>query len=340
VAVAHACRQGGADYFAVATLTEALELRAADFDAPILVLGYTPNRHAATLVQARITATLYDTEGIQTLHAAAQAANTVARAHIKVNTGMNRLGVRPADAPALLAAAQALPHVEIEGIFTHFATADTDLDFARLQFDAFADLLTTLAAQGLRPPIAHAANSAATLALPAARLDMVRCGIAIYGLHPDVDSARLPATFEPALSWKAELAQVFTIQPGEAVSYGREYVAATPRTAAVIPVGYADGFPRRPRHWESVLVNGTPAPILGRVCMDQTIIDVSAAAAVGPVRQGDMAVLIGQQGTAELSADTVAARLGTINYDVVSRILARVPRIYVDVDGNETGEWR
>jgi alanine racemase len=160
---------------------------------------------------------------------------------------------------------------------------------------------------------------------------MVRCGIALYGLHPDVETSRLPDGFIPVLRWKAHIAQVTQLQPGDAVSYGREFLADRPMTVAVIPVGYADGFPRRPYHWGSVLVHGQPAPILGRVCMDQTIVDVTAIHAAGvPVRQGDEAILIGQQGNASLTAEEIGHRLGTINYDVVSRILARVPRLLID----------
>jgi alanine racemase len=160
---------------------------------------------------------------------------------------------------------------------------------------------------------------------------MVRCGIALYGLHPDVETSRLPDGFVPALRWKAQIAQVTQLQAGDAVSYGREFVAEQPMTVAVIPVGYADGFPRRPYHWGSVLVQGQHASILGRVCMDQTIVDVTAIHAAGsPVRQGDEVTLIGRQGSASISAEEAASRLGTINYDVVSRILSRVPRLLVD----------
>lgn len=333
-ATAHACLAGGADAFAVAALDEALLLRESDIHAPILVLGYTPPRHAPRAIEADITSAIYDLEGARALAQAAQQAGKTATVHVKVNTGMNRLGIAPAGAVEFLDKLNSEPmlhaHLHVEGIFTHFATADTDLDFARIQFADFTHLLDQLTEAGLRPPLAHAANSAATLTLPETHLDMVRCGISIYGLHPDAETSRLPDEFEPALGWKAEIAQVSAIAPGASVSYGREYIADRPRSIAVIPVGYADGFPRRPRHWEHVLVNGVAAPIVGRVCMDQTIVDVTAAEQIAPVRQGDIAVLIGSQGQAEITADQVAARLGTINYDVVSRILARVPRIEIN----------
>ena len=320
----------GADRCAVATLGEGHELREGGVTAPVLVLGYTPSRLAAAAIQDDITPAVVDVETAQAIDAAAAALGRQAVVHVKVNTGMNRLGIAPEDAPAFLTALAALPHVTVEGIFTHFATSDTDRDFARVQFGRFDAMLTQLAATGLRPPIAHAANSAAILTMPETHLDMVRCGIALYGLDPDVDNTPLPDDFRPALSWKAEIGQVRRLQPGDAVSYGREFVATQPMTVATIPVGYADGFPRRPHTWGSVLVHGEFAPILGRVCMDQCVVDVTAQAAASPVRQGDEAVLIGCQGDRELSAAEAGRRIGTINYDVVSRILARVPRVMVD----------
>jgi alanine racemase len=251
--------------------------------------------------------------------------------HVKVNTGMNRLGVQPDDAPALLAGLRELPRLHVEGVFTHFATSDElDRSFAELQFSRFSAVLAQLAAAGLRPPVAHAANSAALLTMPHTHLDLVRSGIALYGLDPDCEQCPLPAGFTPALSWKAIVTRAGALEPGDSVSYGREFVAAQPRRVAAIPVGYADGFPRKPYTWGSVLLRGQPAPILGRVCMDQTVIDVTQIeAASGPVRQGEEVVLIGRQGNAGISAEEASARIHTNNYDVVSRILARVPRVLI-----------
>jgi alanine racemase len=240
--------------------------------------------------------------------------------------------VRPEAAPALLTALTALDGLAVEGIFTHFATSDeTDKTHAEAQFTRFQALLDALRRVGLRPPLAHAANSAALLTMPHTHLDMARSGIALYGLDPDMTQCTLPAGFRPALAWKARVTQVSDLAPGEAVSYGREFIASRPMRTATLPIGYADGFPRRPQTWGSVLIHGQHAPILGRVCMDQTVVDVTAIeAATGPVRQGDEVVIIGRQGEANLSAEIASARVGTNNYDIVSRILARVPRIYVD----------
>lgn len=331
VPVAHVLAAVGADRFAVAAPGEALELRASGIRAPILILSYTPLHQAAAVVAADVTAAVFDWECAQALDHAAAAVGRRAVVHVKVNTGMNRLGLTPADAPAFLAALAGLPHLEVEGIFTHFATSDTDRAFATEQFARFVPLLEQLRAAGLRPPIAHAANSAATLAMPETHLEMVRCGIALYGLDPDEDGTPIPPGFQPVMAWKAQVVQVTALAPGDSVSYGREFIAARPSVVAVIPVGYADGFPRRPHTWGSVLLHGTAVPIVGRVCMDHTILDVTGLAAAGqPVRVGDEAVLLGRQGNCELSAEEVGRRLGTINYDVVSRILARVPRIMVD----------
>jgi alanine racemase len=220
----------------------------------------------------------------------------------------------------------------VEGIFTHFATSDeSDKTHAEAQFARFQTLLDVLRRAGLRPQLAHAANSAALLTMPQTHLDLARSGIALYGLDPDMEQCPLPAGFRPALAWKATVTQVSDLAPGEAVSYGREFIADRPMRTATLPVGYADGFPRRPRTWGSVLIHGQHAPILGRVCMDQTVVDVTAIeAATGPVRQGDEVVIIGRQGDASISAESASVHVGTNNYDIVSRILARVPRMYVD----------
>ena len=329
---AHTLQRAGADRFAVATLSEAIELRQAGIERPILVLGYTPPWHAALALAHMITLTVFELETATALHMAAWTAGQRLTVHVKVDTGMNRLGVHPDATLELLAALAACDGLKVEGIFTHFATSDErDKTHAEVQFRGFAELLATLEATGLRPPIAHAANSAALLTMPHTHLDLARTGIALYGLDPDMEQCVLPTGFRPALAWKAIVTQVSDLAPGEAVSYGREFIADHPMRTAILPIGYADGFPRRPQTWGSVLIHGQLAPILGRVCMDQTVVDVTAIeAATGTVRQGDEVVIIGRQGDVAISAETASARVGTNNYDIVSRILARVPRIYID----------
>lgn len=328
--VGPAVLDAGADRLAVAAVNEGVALRRAGVTAPILVLGFTPGDWTEVLLREDLTVTVYDLEVARRWSEEAQALGGRVRVHVKVDTGMHRLGVYPEDAPEFVAALARLPGLEVEGIFTHFSSADeADKGYTEYQLGRFRSLLATLAHQGLRPPLVHAANSAATLTVPESHFDAVRCGISLYGLHPSSETP-LDDAFRPVLSWKARVAQVKRLEKGAAVSYNRTYVAPAQRMVAVVPVGYADGFPRAPRTWGTVLIRGRPAPILGRVCMDQTIVDVSEHFAAGdPVALGDEVVLIGRQGDRVVTAEEVAARLGTINYDVVSRILARVPRIPV-----------
>jgi alanine racemase len=311
----------------VATVSEATPLREAGIHAPILVFGYVPLWQMREAIRLDLTITLYGLEAAQALSRAAQALGKTVRVHVKVDTGMSRLGIRSErieEILQLLREIRLLPYLELEGIFTHFAKADAqDLSHARLQLERFQNVLQVIEAEGLRPPLVHAANSAATLQLPEARFDMVRPGIALYGLEPSPD-VPLPEGFQPALSFKTQVAQVKLIPAGEGISYGCTYITEQPTLIAVLPVGYADGFRRAPANWGSVLIHGQEAPLLGRVCMDQSMVDISR---IPGVRVGDEVVLIGRQGTAMLTAETVAGRLGTINYEVVAEILARVPRV-------------
>ena len=320
----------GADRLAVATLGEAVALRQAGVIAPILLLGHTPGYLGEELLRWELTATLYDIETARQWSAAAGAAGKRISVHVKVDTGMHRLGLAPTAALSFLLSLAELPGLYAEGIYTHFSTADeTDQSFVSRQLKAFTDLLETLSAIGQRPPLAHAANSAAILRLPDSHLDAVRAGIALYGLHPSPD-VPLPDTFRPVLSWKARIAQAKMLERGETVSYGNTWRARKLSIVAILPVGYADGFPRAPRTWESVLIHGQPAPIVGRVCMDMVVVDVTAIYEAGEVvGAGDEVVLIGSQGAATLSAEEVARRTRTINYEVTSRLMARLPRIPV-----------
>lgn len=320
----------GADRLAVATLDEAIALRRAGVRAPILLLGYTPGHLGEELARWELAATLHDRQTAQAWSAQALATGGQIALHVKVDTGMHRLGLVPADTPSFLAGLTDQFGLRVEGIYTHFSTADeADQRYARRQLTTFTELLADLSTAGLRPPIAHAANSAAILSLPASHLDGVRAGIALYGLHPSPE-VPLPASFRPVLRWKAQIAQVKTIAPGEPVSYGNTWTASRPSVIAIVPVGYADGFPRAPATWGSVLIHGQAAPIVGRVCMDMTVVDVTEIAARGEVLAGDEAVLIGRQKEAALSVAEVAGRLGTINYEVTSRLMARLPRIAVE----------
>src|SRR5579875_3862736 len=325
--VARTVLNNGAGWLGVATLSEAQPLRAAGVSAPILVFGYLPPWQARDAVRLDLRATIYELASARALAEAAREQGTQARVHVKIDTGMARLGIRWEDIPAIVSffrEVHTLDGLLVEGVFTHFATADSaDQTYARRQLDRFHQVLAALDAAGLRPPITHAANSAATLTLPEARFDLVRPGIAIYGLAPS-DDVPLPDGFRPALSFKTQVAQVKEIPAGEGISYGATYVTREPTRIAVLPVGYADGFRRGPANWGEVLVRGRRAPLLGRVCMDQCMIDVTH---IPDVRAGDEVVLIGRQGDDELTAEAVAERLGTIAYEVVAELLARVPRL-------------
>ena len=325
--VARTVLHNGARMLGVATLSEAIPLREAGIHAPILVFGYVPHWQMREAVRLGLTLTLYSIESAQALARAAQALNLTVKVHVKVDTGMGRLGIRAeqiAEIVELLHEITKLPRLELEGIFTHFAMADTrDQTHARMQLARFQHVLQCIEEEHMRPPLVHAANSAAIFSLPEAHFDMVRPGIALYGLDPS-NEVRLAAEFRPALSFKTQVAQVKDIPEGESISYGCAFTTNRSTRVAILPVGYADGFRRAPTNWGSVLVHEQEAPLLGRVCMDQCIIDITH---IPHVRVGDEVVLIGRQGTASLTAEQVAQRLGTINYEVVSEILARVPRV-------------
>jgi len=275
-------------------------------------------------VRYDVSTTLYSLDLATALSRAAADLGRPARVHVKVDTGMGRLGLWPDEVPSFVRATRALPGLTVEGLFTHFATADAaDLSYTREQLAAFRGVVAALRAQDLLPPLVHAANSAAALRVPESRLNMIRPGIAIMGLNPSAE-APLPSGFRAALSFKCALAQVKDLPPGAPVGYGCTWRAQRPSRIGVIPVGYADGFRRAPANWGEVLVRGRRAPLVGSVCMDQSMIDVTD---VPDARAGDEVVLIGSQGEDAITADEVAARLGTISYEVVSAILARVPRI-------------
>ena len=339
IQVAQTALLNGATWLGVACLSEGLALRQAGIRAPILVLGYTPAWQARDLLRHDLTATVFDLDVARAFSRAALALDRPARVHVKVDTGMGRLGVFPDQALAFIRTLRELPGLVVEGIFTHLSVADGASDWEQAysteQLAAFARVLTDLAAAGIHIPLTHAENSAALLqkdrlvsndlrhsSFVLRHSSLVRPGIAVYGLDPS-PQVPCPPDFRPALAWKTQVAQVKALPPDSFVGYGATYCTAGCERIAVIPVGYADGFRRAPHHWGEVLVRGQRAPITGRVCMDQTMINVTH---IPGVRQGDEVVLIGCQGDDRITAEEVAARLGTINYEVVSAILARVPR--------------
>jgi alanine racemase len=323
IRVARTALNNGASYLGVASINEGALLRKAGVVAPILVLGYTPAWQARELVLHGLSATVFNLDVARALSRAGAELDSQVRVHLKVDTGMGRLGLLPDEVVSFALDLQCLPHLVMEGIFTHFSVADGDPEYTRWQIGRFDQVRHTLAQVGIQFPLVHAANSAAILTLPESHFSMVRLGIAMYGLQPS-SQVRCPPDFRPALAFKTQVAQVKRLDPGSYVSYGNTYQTTGHQCIAVIPVGYADGFRRSPCHWGEVLVRGQRAPIVGRVCMDQTMIDVSG---IPNVRQGDEVVLIGEQGGEHITAEDVAQQLGTINYEVVSEILARVPRV-------------
>jgi len=327
VPVAHTALRSGATHLGVACVPEARALRAAGIRAPILVLGYTPGWQAREAVGLGLTLAVFDSATARAFGRAARALDARVAVHVKVDTGMHRLGVHPDGAADFVRELGTVDGLEVTGLFTHFACADDPSSTGRAataaQLEVFARVLGQLDATGDRPPVVHAANSAGVLCRDDAVFDLVRPGIAVYGLPPgpEVDVTG----FRPALTWKSQIAQVHDLDVGESVGYGHTWTTARPSRVATVPVGYADGLRRAPATWHHVLVRGRRAPLAGRVSMDQISVDVTD---VDGVRAGDEVVLIGHQGGLELPATEVAEWLGTSPYEVVSEILARVPRLH------------
>ncbi|RKO67313.1 alanine racemase [Desulfofundulus salinus] len=325
--VARVALANGAECLAVAILDEALALRRGGITAPILILGYTPPEQAYLLVEHDLTQTVFSLEVVQAISAAAAAAGKTARVHLKIDTGMGRIGVTPAEAPDFAVAVSRLPSIFIEGVFTHMACADEqDKAYTRWQFDRFKEALAGIEARGVAIPLKHVANSATTLDLPEMHLDMVRTGIILYGLWPSPDVRRV-IDLKPAMQLKTRVAYVKQVPAGTSISYGRTFTTTGPSVIATLPLGYADGWSRLLSNKAEVLIHGQRAPLVGRVCMDQCMVDVTR---IPGVRPGDEVVLFGVQGEQFLPVEEVASHMGTINYEMVCLISKRVPRIYLN----------
>jgi len=325
VEVARAALQGGSAWLGVARLEEAIALRSARIDAKILVLGLTLPERAAEAAALDLRLAVYDPELAENMAAAAHAAGQTLRVHAKFDTGMGRLGVWPENGLEFIRFLRALKGIELEGVFTHLAEADDPVKASTAQqLERFSHLVEGLQSAGLRPAIAHAANSAGAIYFPQSRFDLVRSGIAIYGLQPSSD-APLPHDFIPALSWKARLASVKMLPPGHGIGYNFRYTTTKNERIGVCPAGYADGFRRRLGNF--ALVGGKRVPVVGGVCMDQCMLQLDS---VPEAKIGDEIVLIGRQGSEQISAEEFGAAWGTVNYDVVCGLSARVPRIYLD----------
>lgn len=313
----------GASFLGVSSIQEALKLRIGGIDAPILAMNHIPPNMIAQAVQQNISVVVYDLDIARAYNRVAHDIGGRLRVHIKVDSGMGRLGIMPDQTLRFLRHLLKMEHIEIEGICTHFSTADGDPEFTAQQLETFTDTLHALQdATGYQFKYVHSANSAATLTNPETHFNMVRTGIALYGLHPSTD-VQLPAGFSPVLTWKTTVVQVKTLPPGHAVGYGNTYVTTEEETIAVLPVGYADGFRRGPTNWGEVLIHGQRAPLVGRVSMEKTAVNVSH---LSEVAVGDEVVLLGRQGGEIITAEEIAGRLGTINYEVTCGIGSHIPR--------------
>lgn len=326
VRVAQTALGSGAEHLGVAYAQEAVEIRRAGLTAPILVLGAAPPESVEALLKYDLAQSVCDTDIPRALSAGSPA-DRPAKVHVKVDTGMGRIGVAPADVPDYVAFLQRLPNIEIEGIFTHFPKSDeADPGFSNKQIETFTALLADLSSRGVTIPIRHMANSGGVLAFPKSYLDLVRPGIMIYGLYPSREVKR-SIPLAPAMTLVTRIRFLKRVPAGTPVSYGGTYVTSAETDVATLPIGYADGYRRLLSNNYEVLVRGRRAPVIGRVCMDMTMIDVThiAGAAVG-----DEVVLMGRQGDAEISIDEMADTLSTINYEITCLVGKRVPRVYVN----------
>jgi alanine racemase len=328
---ARAALRGGADLLAVATAWEALELRRAGLDAPILLLGAISSQELPDALEARAELVVWDQGFISELldagtKASASDEGWAPRVHVKLDTGLGRLGTRSVEQALELVRAviDSGPELELAGVMTHLATADSDHEFANAQLAAFRLFVAEARALARSDIVAHAANSAATLLLPESHFDLVRVGIAIYGGDPLNED---PAEYglEPALSLRTYVAAVKPIAVGESTGYGRHFIAEKPSNIATLPIGYADGLPRALANNCDVLIAGRRYPLRGMVSMDNITVDVGPDPAV---QVGDQATLIGSDGDERQTAEDLAHRIKTINYEVLCGISRRVPRIY------------
>ncbi|MCH7588774.1 MAG: alanine racemase [Chloroflexi bacterium] len=323
IQVAKAAESVGARYCGVARVEEALELRKKGLAIPVLVLGYTPDERFQEAIMEDISLTVFQPEQIETLAMAFDKTHRQSTVHVKVDSGMSRLGATPTEAYTLVQELSKMESVFLEGIFTHYACADDpSLPATDKQEKEFFELLSELDASASKPPIIHAANSAAALTRPSSYLDMVRIGIALYGMAPS-KWVPLPDGIRPSLEWKAQLTAVYSLPPGRGISYGHEYVTTRNERIGVIPVGYGDGYRRISGN--EVLLHGRRAALVGRVCMDQVIVQLDE---FPEAQVGDEVVLLGRQGSEQILADQLADTWGTINYEVTCGVSARVPRFY------------
>lgn len=318
----------GADWLAVAVVDEGLNLRKNGITAPILLLGYTPELRLSDVINNGFIQTVYSYDTAKKLSDAASALGKKAVIHIKIDTGMGRIGYRVNEESAdEIVKISKLPNIDVNGMFTHFSTADeADKAYTLEQYNKFVKMNDMLEERGLHIPVKHAANSAAIMDFDNMMFNMVRPGIILYGAYPSDEVKKENLSLSPAMSIKTHVSYVKDVNEGDSISYGRKYIAPSKRRIATIPVGYADGFIRAYSKGGKVLVRGEYAPIVGRICMDQFMVDVTD---IDGVEVNDEVVLMGRQGDKEITADFIASVLDTINYEVFCTLSKRVPRQYI-----------
>jgi alanine racemase len=325
IPVARAAMAGGATWLAVHRVPEGIPLRQAGFTAPILLMGYSLPAEAERVVEWDLTPTVNSRPQTEALSAAAVAQGKELAVHVKVDTGMGRYGLLPEEVLDFVRFLNTLPGLALQGLYSHHAVADAaDKRFTWHQFRVFMDVVGQLEAAGFEIAYKHVANSGTTLDLPEMALDMIRCGIALYGLHPS-DEVEPAVPLRPALALKSRVARVRTLPAGASISYGRTYVTTKPTRVALVPVGYGDGYHRLLSNRASVLIRGQRAPIVGRVCMDQFVVNVDH---IPGVELHDEVVLVGRQGEGHIPAEEVAVWAETINYEVTTSLLPRATRVF------------
>lgn len=331
VEVANALRGVGVHSFGVAIIEEGILLRRRGITKPILILGYTSKYQFAELIQYELSQTIFQFSMAKSVSEFAGLMDKKAVIHIAIDTGMNRIGFKPnQETISIIKKIIELPNIEVEGIFTHLANADEeDKTGALRQLKVFTDFLDQLSAQGINIPIVHTSNSAATIDLETSHFNMVRCGIATYGLYPSKEVSHDRFHLTPALQLKSHVVYIKTVGAGEGVSYNSTYITTRETVIATIPVGYADGYPRALSSKGRVLIHGQYAPILGRICMDQFMVDVTH---IPDIHQEDEVTLVGIDGENEITVEEVADLAGSFNYEFVCGLAKRVPRVYIEND--------
>ncbi|HYE83334.1 MAG TPA: alanine racemase [Clostridia bacterium] len=326
--IAQTLLDNGADRFAIAVLDEGIELRRAGFKVPILVLGFTDKERAEEIVSNELEQAVYSWELAEALSKEASRQGKTAKLHIKVDTGMGRIGLQPnMDSVQLIKKISRLPSIAIEGIFTHFAVADAvDKKYTEGQYEKFNWICGELEKEKVKISVRHCGNSATIIDLPDMHLNMVRAGIMLYGLKPSDEVLLDRLELRQVMSLKVRISHVKEIEAGQSVSYGRKFIADKRTKIASLPIGYADGYTRMLSGKAEALVKGKKVPVVGRICMDQCMIDVTG---IEDVKVGDEVVLFGKQDGNFIHIDELADKLGTINYEIVCMISKRVPRVYV-----------